>query len=116
MGPNEITALHIVHVSAVLTLIAFTFYAFAAPPETRKKVLALTGIAFLIVALTGLRMWQGLYGFAFLGWIVVKIVCAVGIAGLVGLGYRRRAQAGLLMAVVLALAILAVVMVYAKPF
>jgi ABC-type transport system involved in cytochrome c biogenesis permease subunit len=116
MVPNEITALHIVHISAVLALIAFTFYAFAAPPETRKTVLAVTGVAFLIVLATGLRMWQGLYGFAPLGWIIVKLVCAVGITGLVGLAYRRRSQAGLLMAVVLGLAILAVVMVYTKPF
>jgi ABC-type transport system involved in cytochrome c biogenesis permease subunit len=116
MGPSEINALHIVHVSAVLTLIAFTFYAFAAPPESRRKVLAITGLAFLIVALTGVRMWQGLYGFAPLGWVFVKIVCALGITGLVGLAYRRRSQTGLLMAVVLGLAILAIAMVYTKPF
>ena len=116
MVPNEITALHIVHVSAVLVLLALTFYAFAAPPETRKGVLGGTGVAFLIVLLTGLRMWQGLYGFALLGWIVVKLVCAVGITGLVGMAYRRRDQAWVLMTVVLTLAILAVAMVYTKPF
>jgi ABC-type transport system involved in cytochrome c biogenesis permease subunit len=116
MGPNEINALHIVHVAAVLVLIAYTFYAFAAPPETRKRVLAVTGAAFLVLLLTGVRLWQGLYGFAPLGWIVVKLVCAVGITGLVGLAYRRRSQAGLLMAVVLGLAILAIAMVFTKPF
>jgi len=116
MGPTEINALHIVHVSAILVLIAFTFYAFAAPPETRKSVLSVTGLAFVVILLTGLRMWKGLYDFALLGWIIVKIVCAVGITGLVGLAYRRRAQTGLLMAAVLALAILAVLMVYTKPF
>ncbi len=116
MGPTEINALHIVHVAAVLVLIAFTFYACAAPPESRKRVLAVTGLAFLVLALTGIRMWQGLYSFAFLGWIFVKIACALGIAALVGVAYRRRAQAGLLMAVVLGLALIALVMVYTKPF
>ncbi len=116
MGPPEINALHIVHVSAVLALIAFTFYAFAAPPETRKAVLAVTGLAFVVLALTGIRMWQGLYSFAFLGWIFVKIACALGITALVGLAYRRRSQAGLLMAVILGLAVIALVMVYTKPF
>jgi hypothetical protein len=116
MGPTEINALHIVHLSAVLALIAFTFYAFAAPPETRKRVLMGTGLAFVIVALTGLRMWQGLYSFALLGWIIVKIVCALGITGLVGLAYRRRDLTALLMTVALGLAILAVVMVFTKPF
>jgi hypothetical protein len=116
MGPNEINALHIVHVAAVLVLVAYTFYAFAAPAESRKGVLAATGIAFLVLALTGVRMWQGLYSFALLGWIVVKLVCALGITALVGLGYRRRSQAGMLMAIVLGLAIIALVMVYTKPF
>jgi hypothetical protein len=116
MGPTEINALHIVHVAAVLVLIAYTFYAFAAAPETRKSVLAVTGTAAVVILLTGLRMWQGLYSFSLLGWIVVKIVCWLGITGLVGTAYRRRAQAGFLMAVVLALAIIAVAMVYTKPF
>jgi hypothetical protein len=116
MGPTEINALHIVHVSAMLVLLAFTFYAFGAPPESRKTVLAVTGAAFLVLLLTGLRMWQGLYSFALLGWVVVKIICALGITALVGMAYRRRSLAGLLMAVVLGLAILAVAMVYTKPF
>ena len=116
MSPHELNALHIVHVSAVLVLLAFTFYAFAAAPETRKGVLSITGVAALVVLATGLRMWQGLYGFASLGWIYVKIVCLLGIAGLVGLAYRRRDRRTLLMLVILALAITAVVMVYTKPF
>jgi hypothetical protein len=116
MSPHELNALHIVHVAAVLALLAYTFYAFAAAPETRRRVLAVTGIAALVVIATGIRMWQGLYDFALLGWIVVKIVCLLGIASLVGLAYRRRDKACLLMAIVLALAILAVAMVYSKPF
>ncbi len=116
MSPHELNALHTVHVAAVLVLIAFTFYAFAAALETRKAVLSVTGVAALVVIATGIRMWQGLYGFAPLGWIIVKIVCLLGIASLTGMAYRRRSQACLLMAVILVLAIIAVAMVYAKPF
>ena len=116
MSIHELNALHIVHLSAVLVMLAFTFYGFAAPLETRKWVLALTGTAALIVAATGLRMWQGLYDFTILGWIIVKIVCWLGLAGLGGMAYRRREQKGVFMTLLLGLAILAVAMVYAKPF
>jgi ABC-type transport system involved in cytochrome c biogenesis permease subunit len=115
MNPQELNALHIVHVASVLILLCFTFYAFAAAPETRKAVLSITGLAALVVIATGVRMWQGLYGFAPLVWIFVKIVCLLGIAGLVGLAYRRRDLRTALMIVVLALAITAVAMVYLKP-
>jgi hypothetical protein len=116
MSPHELNALHIVHVASVLVLLAFTFYGFAAAPETRKGVLAITGIAALLVIATGVRMWQGLFGFAPQGWIIVKLVCLLGMAGLVGFAYRRRDLRGILMTVVLALAIIALVMVYTKPF
>ncbi len=116
MSPHELNALHIVHVGSVLAMLAFAFYGFAGAPETRKRVLAASGIAALLVLLTGFRMWQGLYGLTGLGWIYVKLVCWLGLAALAGIGYRRREQAGLFMAILLVLAVTAVAMVYVKPF
>ena len=116
MSAQETNLLLILHISAALMLVGYTFLAFAAALETRKAVLSVTGVAALVVIATGIRMWQGLYGFAPLGWIIVKIVCLLGIASLTGMAYRRRSQACLLMAVILVLAIIAVAMVYAKPF
>jgi ABC-type transport system involved in cytochrome c biogenesis permease subunit len=116
MSPHELIVLHVVHVAAVLILIGYTFYGFAAPPETKRAVLSISGLAALVVVGTGLRMWQGLYGLAPLGWIVVKLVCWLGIAALGGMGYKRRAQAGLFLAIVLILAVVAVLMVYTKAF
>jgi hypothetical protein len=69
----------------------------------------------LLVLLTGVRMWQGVYGFAG-GWAVVKLVCWLGISAFGGLAYRRRAKAGLWMFLTLLLALIALVMVYVKPF
>ena len=80
MSPHELNALHIVHLSSVLVLLCYTFYAFAAAPETRKGVLAITGIAALVAIGTGLRMWQGLYSFAPLGWILCGL-CGTNSAG-----------------------------------
>lgn len=116
MNPSELNALHIIHVASVLVLVAYTFFAFAGPVETKKRVMMITGIATLLVLLTGIRMWQGVYGFHALGWVVVKLVCWVGLSALTGLAYRKREQANMLMIVALVLAITAVAMVYVKPF
>ena len=105
-----------VHVAAVVVLIAYTFFAFAGAPETRKRVLMITGIASLLALLTGIRMWQGMFAFSMMGWVIVKLVCWLGLSALTGVAYRKRDQANTLMVVVLALAVVALVMVYHRPF
>lgn len=116
MNPYESIALHVLHVASVLILFAFTFYAFAAPAETRKKVMIWTGVANLLILLTGIRMWQGLYGFHPLGWVIVKIVGWLFLAALAGLAYRRREKAGLWSGLAIVVGLIAVIMVYAQPF
>jgi hypothetical protein len=112
---NETIALHMVHVAAALVLVGYTFYAFAAAPETRKRVMLWTGAASLVMLVTGIRMWEE-HGFDPVGWLLVKIVCWLGLSALAGIGYRRRDKAGLLAAVAILLAVTAVIMVYLKPF
>jgi hypothetical protein len=116
MNPAELNLLHVVHVASVLIVAAYTFFAFAAPPETRKRVLMITGIATLLVLLTGIRMWQGMYGLTNMGWIWVKIVCWVGLSALTGFAYRKRDKTNALMVVGLLLAVVALAMVYYRPF
>lgn len=112
---NEINALHIVHVFSVITMIALTIYACAAEPGTRKKVMTWSGITSLLALLTGLRLWQVMYHFQG-GWVVVKIVCWLGIATIAGLAYRRREKAGLWIFLTLLLTLIALVMVFTRPF
>ena len=57
---------------------------------------------------------EQLYGWP--GWLIVKIVCWLGLSALAGIGYRRRGAAGSLAVVALVLAFIAVLMVYTKPF
>jgi hypothetical protein len=116
MNPHELNALHIGHVASVLVLIAYTFFAFAGPAETRKRVLMITGVASLLVLLTGIRIWQGVFAFGMFGWIFVKLGCWLGLSALSGLAYRKRDKVNLFMIVALVLAITAVAMVYLKPF
>ena len=52
----------------------------------------------------------------FPGWLIVKIVCWLGLSALAGFGYRRRGAAGTLSVIAIVLALVAIVMVYTKPF
>lgn len=115
MSLIESEILHALHVAAALVLMGYTFYAFAAPQETRKKTLMWAGIASLVMLLTGLRMWQGIYHFAPMGWLFVKIVCWLGLSALAGIGYRRRDKVGLLSGLAILFVLIAVVMVYLQP-
>lgn len=116
MNPVEYNVLHLLHVAGVLLLTGYTYYAFAAPADTRKRVMMITGIATLLVLLTGIRMWQSIYTFTFSGWIIVKILCWLGASALTGLAYRKREKAKGLMTLAGVLLVVAVAMVYLKPF
>jgi CDP-diglyceride synthetase len=115
MSPTEINTLHILHVASAMFLVGWTFYAFAGPPESRKRVLVLSGIVSLVVLLTGIREWQGIYGFHG-GWPFVKLACWLGLSAIAGIAYRRRERVQILVWITVALVTLAVVMAYTKPF
>ncbi len=115
MNPQELNLLHIVHILSVLGLTGATFYAFAGAPESRKRVMMWSGIASLLVLLTGFRMWQD-YHFHAGWWLMVKFVCWLGLSAMSGIAYRRRGATGLLIFVTLALLAVALVMVYLRPF
>jgi hypothetical protein len=97
-------------------LVGFTFFACAADPSRRKSTLMWAGIASLLVLLSGVRMWQGGFGFAAAGWVFVKIACWLVISALTGIGFRRRESAATLLVVILLAGTTAIAMAYAKPF
>ena len=115
MSIQESNALHIIHVFSAIGLVAAVFYACAGGPESRKKVMMWSGILSLLVLLTGIRMWQGLYSFTGV-WAVIKIVSWLGLSAFGGIAYRRREKASLWISLSLALSALSVLMVYLKPF
>jgi hypothetical protein len=106
---------HVLHVFSVLVLTGYTFYAFSAPPETRKRVMMITGIASLLVLVGGFGL-QAKLAVGWPGWFVVKLICWLGLSALAGIGYRRRDAAGTLAVIALALTFVAVVLVYTRPF
>ena len=111
----SITTYHILHLSSIIVLLGYTFYAFAAPAETRKRVLMITGIAALLALVSGFTMLHKL-GLGFPKWAMVKLVCWLGLGSMAGVAYRKRASADLFMIIALVLAITAVAMVYVRPF
>ena len=116
MSPPELNTLHTLHVTGVLVLVGYTFFAFAGPAETRKRVLMITGIASLLVLITGIRLWQGVLGFHAFGWIFIKLGCWLGLSAVGGIAYRKREMASTLMVITLLLAITAVAMAFVRPF
>jgi hypothetical protein len=110
------TVYDVIHVFALLVLSGYTFYAVAAPAESRKKVLMITGIASLLMLISGFGLISKLYANHFAGWMIVKMVCWLGLSAMAGLGYRRRAKAGLFAALAVLFVFVAVLMVYTKPF
>ncbi|HVU17242.1 MAG TPA: hypothetical protein VHD32_09960 [Candidatus Didemnitutus sp.] len=108
----------ILHVFALIVLTAHTYMAFANPaPQNRKLTLMITGIAALLMLVSGFGMVSKQYHNVWPGqWLTVKIVCWLGLAALAGLAYRKPHLRGTLSFVGLVLILIALVMVYLKPF
>lgn len=102
---------YILHVGALFVLAGYTFYAFSAPPETKKRVMIITGVASLLALVGGFGL-QAKLNYGFPVWMIVKIVCWLGLSALAGMAYRKRDKAGLLMTVAIALIVVSLVMVY----
>lgn len=107
----------ILHVFALLVLTAQTFAAFANPaPENRKQTLILTGIASLLMLVSGFGMIAKIYQNHFYGWMIVKLVCWLAFSALAGLAYRKPHLRRTFSLVGFTALLIALVMVYTKPF
>jgi hypothetical protein len=106
------TFYYILHLISLFVLAGYTFYAFGAPPETKKRVMMLTGIAGLLALIAGFGL-QAKLGYKWNeGWLIGKYLCWFGVMALAGMGYRKRGAAGVLAVVAAALILGALVMVY----
>lgn len=107
----------LLHILSLIVLTAHTFMAFANPaPENRRRTMMLTGIAALLMFVSGFAMLS-LQKIPFAtGWVIVKLVCWLGLASLAGLAYRQVHLRGVLSTVALVLIATAIFMVYFRPF
>jgi uncharacterized membrane protein SirB2 len=106
----------LLHIFSLLVLTAHTFMAFGNPdPANRKRTLMITGIAALLMLVSGFGMLTlNQIPFA-TGWVIVKFVCWLGLASLAGIAYRRAHLRGVLSVIGLVLMLTAVFMVYFRP-
>ena len=108
---------HILHVFALLVLTAQTFSALANPvPENRRQTVIITGIASLLMLLSGFGLLAKFNPGQFPGWTMVKLACWLVFSALAGLAYRRPQLRGKLALLGFSALLIALVMVYAKPF
>lgn len=107
----------VLHLLSLAVLSAHTFMAFANPaPENRKRTMMVTGIAALLMLVSGFAMLSiNKISFS-AGWVIVKLVCWLGLAAMAGLAYRKAHLRGVLSFVTLVLVATAFVMVYFRPF
>ena len=107
----------LLHIFSLLVLTAHTFMAFGNPdPVNRKRTMMITGIASLLMLVSGFAMLSlNKIPFA-TGWVIVKIVCWLGLSALAGIAYRRAHLRGALSLIALVLMLVAVTMVYFRPF
>ena len=106
----------IIHLLALLTLTAGAFYSFAGAPETKKKVMIITGIASLLMLVSGFALLAKLHNNEFAPWVVLKLVAWLGVSALAGIGYRKRDKACLFMGLIGAFLFLGIFTVYYQRF
>lgn len=107
----------LLHVFALVVQTAHTFMAFANPiPENRMRTLMVTGIASLIMLGTGFGMLAVEKIPVMTGWVIVKFVCWLAFGSLAGIVYRKAHLRGLLSMITFSLILVALVMVFFRPF
>ena len=107
----------ILHLLSLIVLTAHTFMAFANPaPENRKRTMIITGIAALLMFISGFAMLSVNKIPFTTGWVLVKLVCWLGLSGLAGMAYRKAHLRGVLSTIALVLIVTALFMVYRRPF
>lgn len=93
-------------------LTAFLFQAFANPdPKNKKRTGMITGILALLMLIGGFGLVATMkVGFPW--WVIVKLVCWLGLVSISGMAYRKPQRIPLLTVVAIALIVIAIVTVY----
>jgi uncharacterized membrane protein SirB2 len=108
----------LLHILSLIVLTAHTFMAFANPlPENRKRTMIITGIAALVLFISGFGMLTiNKIPFASTPWVWIKTASLIGVSAMAGFAYRRAHLRGALSFITLVFLAVAVTMVYFRPF
>lgn len=96
----------------MVLLTAFMFQAFANPdPKNKKKTGMITGIFAVLMLIGGFGLVATMkVGFPW--WVIIKLVCWLGLVSISGMAYRKPQRIPLLTVVAIALILTAIVTVY----
>lgn len=96
----------------MVLLTAFIFQTFANPdPKNRRKTGMITGILALLMLIGGFGLVATMkVGFPW--WVIVKLVCWLGLASISGMAYRKPQRIPMLTIVAIALILIAIITVY----
>jgi len=88
---------YVLHVFSLVVLTAQTYMALANPdPANRKQTLIITGVAALLMLVSGFGLVARVYGGHLHPWMFVKLACWLGFSAIAGLAYRRQQLRGVL--------------------
>jgi uncharacterized membrane protein len=106
------------HVAAAFLLVGVTFFTFASPkpPEKRRRVLTIVGILSLIMLVGGFGLVSKVYGNSWHVFIIIKLVCWLGLSAMAGLAYSKPAQVRSFAYLSRLFVLVALWAVYFKPF
>lgn len=114
LTPMKVQIYQMLHVVSMVLLTAFLFQAFANPdPKNRKRTAMITGILGLLALVGGFGL-VSVMKVGFPWWVIVKVVCWLGLTSMSGMAYRRPQRIPLLTGVAIALIIIAIVTVYSR--
>jgi len=102
----------VLHVASMVLMSGFLFQAFANPdPRNKKKSGILIGSLALLMLVGGFGLVATLHvGFPW--WVILKLVCWLGLVAISGLGYRKPERIPFLTGVAIALILIAITTVY----
>jgi hypothetical protein len=104
---------YLIHVVSLVLLAAFTFQVFA-KRENKKGMMMLTGILSLLALVGGFGLLAQLkHGFPV--WVIIKLVCWLGLSAMAGLAFRKPGSIGTLKLLSIVLIAIAVWAVYFRP-
>ena len=98
--------------ASIVWLTAFIFQTFANPdPKNKKRTGMITGIFALLMLIGGFGLVATMkVGFPW--WVIIKLVCWLGLVSISGMAYRKPQRIPLLTVVAIALILIAIVTVY----
>ena len=103
---------HFIHVTSIILMTGFIFRAFSKPIPAEKRINMIATHTLALLALVGGFGLLAKLKLGFPAWVIVKLVCWIGLVGLASVVYKKKHLTGLFSLIAIVLIIVAVAMVY----